>query len=852
LSSEHSPDKAFLIREQVALLYANATSGLVGILVLTAFFTLLYWQFLPRDLLALLVTASLLSTLWRGLLIRRYHKAPRHHADASVWGRRFVYGALATGLIWGGAALLAVNYGTLVEHSLATMLLGGVCAGAIATNAALPAAFFAITVPILSTLVIATASQGSADHFFIGALTALFSLVVFKAFYRYHSILRDSIRQRYENRAMLNELAESNRALRVSEERFRDVVMSSSDWIWETDTGGSYTYLSGQIEALTGYTPEQLLGSDPLELMAVAERERIRDLLQPLIASHRPIVEMENWIETRAGTTICLLTNAVPRFDVRGNYLGYRGVHKDITARKQAEEAMSAARAQAETANRAKSDFLAIMSHEIRTPMNGVLGMVELLSDTPLQEDQQEYLQIIRQSGQALLGIINDILDFSKIEAGKMQLDPLPFDLEQTAGDVVKLLKPNADKDGIDLILAYHPDCPRAVVGDAGRLRQILINLVNNAIKFTHQGFVRISVTALERTPDRCDIEIAVEDTGIGISEQDQQRLFEAFTQAESGTTRRYGGTGLGLAICRQLADLMQGEIALQSKPGEGSRFSLRLSLPLSQTAAEGTEVAQRSISRYSGRVLLAEDIHANRMVAVSLLQRLGLAVDTVENGIEAVAKWRKHHYDLIMMDCQMPEMDGYQATVEIRALERDSRIPIIALTADDEERGRERRLDAGMDDYLAKPFQREELEQLLGRWLPGADSARHTAAPATQQAHAPAVNGSSIDHTILEQLREMMGDEFALLIPAVTTSITDLLEAFPETIDSGDRQELQRLAHSIKSASANIGAWQLSALAADLEKRSGEIAPREARDQLTRLQNGYDRVCRDLERLCG
>ncbi len=371
----------------------------------------------------------------------------------------------------------------------------------------------------------------------------------------------------------------------------------------------------------------------------------------------------------------------------------------------------------AEAASRAKSEFLANMSHEIRTPMNGVLGMVQLLEDTPLTAEQAELLRTLKNSAHYLLGLLNDILDLSKIEAGKMELERIPVNLHEIAHEVVALFGGRASEKGLVLHAQIDPNTPEWVAGDPVRLRQIVANFISNAIKFTEQGEVKLILMPSATYPQ--GVWIGVQDTGIGVPTEKLDSLFEAFTQSDSSTTRKYGGTGLGLTICKKLAELMGGRIGAESEVGVGSLFYVDLPLPAVQPPQAQAEPDKAELPEAfpNARILLVEDNEVNRKVATRLLGKLQVQVEVAVNGLEAVQKATANAYDLILMDCQMPEMDGYEATRVLR--EQGVATPIIALTANALEGDREKCLACGMNDYLSKPIQAEKLREALARWLP-------------------------------------------------------------------------------------------------------------------------------------
>ncbi len=406
-----------------------------------------------------------------------------------------------------------------------------------------------------------------------------------------------------------------------------------------------------------------------------------------------------------------------------------KDLSQSVETEKTLRQQMTVARKLAEAANVAKSDFLANMSHEIRTPMNGIIGMTDLVLDTELTAEQKMYLQMVKNSANRLLKVINDILDFSKVEAGKLKLDPIDFDLYEVLENIIHMLSLRAKQKNVRLTCEIDSALPRKVNGDSNRLTQVLINLINNAIKFTNEGSVCLKAVPIpQRSDSNVHIKFSIIDTGIGIPSDKQRIIFEAFCQADSSTTRKHGGTGLGLAISSQLAALMGSRIYVNSTPGEGSTFWFTCKLQKAkrlEPQKKKTPPTNISLSEQKGlikgmKVLVAEDESINQALISTLLTQFGFNVTAVENGKMAVEAVASGDFQLILMDLQMPDMDGFEATKRIKAMADTHKKPrIIALTAHAMGKDREKCLLAGMDDYLSKPIDRNELYQVLLRHLP-------------------------------------------------------------------------------------------------------------------------------------
>ncbi len=665
--------------------------------------------------------------------------------------------------------------------------------------------------------------------------------------------------------AQLAALARQLEATTAMAERYRTLVEGSRDAILMMDLEGNCLFASAAIEAMTGYTPAEWLRLRPRDHAQPESRAILATTADSIRDSGEvPPGPVEWSFGRKDGGVIHVEGVRSPIYDASGRIIGKQIVARDVTERRRVEELrrtadleLARAKEEAVAASAAKSAFVANMSHELRTPLNGLIGMVDLLSRTPLDDRQRRYVEVAHTSAGLLLSVINDILDLSKIEAGKLELERSEFFLLEVLVDVASMLALTAEQKGLSLSCVPDPSVAIDVIGDPARLRQVLTNLISNAVKFTDHGEVTVTATAEGEVDGRVQVRVEVRDTGIGIATETRKVLFKPFSQADVSATRKHGGSGLGLAICRELVARMGGEIGVESEPGVGSTFWFTASIERAPAAPAGATRRHRPSPARSRdasderpvRVLLVEDTAINAEVVGEILRTSGYAFDVVTDGLQAVEAVRRARYDVVLMDCQLPVLDGYEASRRIRALEASGevigphgRLRILALTASATVEDRARSREAGMDEHIAKPVDAARLLSAI------ADFAGPPSRP--PPAHRDAVDGEGVPVLNLTlALARLQGNRGLLdrIIVHFRSEAASGVRQLRHAVDRQDKGSLGYAAHRLRGQASSLDAEVLVRALQALERDAAAASWREAGSSLLVVERELERVFAEL-----
>ena len=657
----------------------------------------------------------------------------------------------------------------------------------------------------------------------------------------------------------LTDQQEIERSLAEQQHLMNSLMRTTHEGLWFIDADGLTTDVNPAMCEILGHPREEIIGKTVFDFI---DDDNTKIFAEQLELRKQGIVgAYEISLRRAGGQNIPCLNNATPLYGLDGERCGSVGMWTDITEIKEVHRQLEEETERAQAASVAKSEFLAIASHELRTPMNGVLGMAGLLLRSAMPEEQKRRVEVIKQSGESLLGLLNEILDISKIESGQFVIEKIDFSLRDMIVRLRALLESPARQKGLNFDCNVDENVPDILFGDLTRIRQVLLNLVGNAIKFTDSGSVGVSVSSEFHEGDTPIIRFEISDTGVGIDVSEQEKIFEKFTQADSSTTRNYGGTGLGLAICRELVELLGGDIGVDSVYGEGSYFWFTVPCAIGDLANVATfedSVRTRSpngLEDISFKILLVEDNPINQEIEIAVLLDAGHEVDVVENGQEALTAVVDGNYDVVLMDAHMPEMDGIEATKAIRALNSDKKsIPIIALTANAMVGDREKYLASGMNDYISKPFDPDRLLSSLVTSVHGIDVslARQTGSSDTSQPplndvlgkadEAPAQFGV-LDYKIIDPIKLGKPDLWRRLVEIYLRNSPDNLATIEQAIMRNDFPAVEMAAHTLKSSSANLGALPLSDLCQKAELAARKSALNDVQRLFLEMQIEFENV---------